>query len=98
MTAYLAMGLRESNRAPGWYDEYVEQVYENANYDPEKTSERAKKNIRARLEEFAKDPAYTFQFFYEKMVSRDGMKPPLRPFGSAEPALMTKKTAPILAM
>ena len=48
MTAYLAMGLQESNRAPGWYNEYVEQVYENANYDPEKTSERAKKNIRAR--------------------------------------------------
>lgn len=70
MTAYLAMGLQESNRAPGWYNEYVEQVYENANYDPEKTSERAKKNIRARLEEFAKDPAYTFQFFYEKMVSQ----------------------------
>lgn len=70
MTAYLAMGLQESSRAPGWYNEYVEQVYGNANHDPQKASERAKKNIRARLEEFAEAPAYAVRFFHEKMVSQ----------------------------
>ncbi|MDD3336502.1 MAG: hypothetical protein PHI98_13475 [Eubacteriales bacterium] len=70
MTAYLAMGLQESSRAPGWYNEYVDRVYKAADYNPEKASERAVKNIRMRLEEFAKDPAYAFSFFHEKMTSQ----------------------------
>lgn len=70
MTAYLAMGLQESSRAPGWYNEYVDRVYKATGYDPEKTSSRAKKNLRFRLNEFAEDPAYAACFFHEKMVSQ----------------------------
>ena len=70
MTAYLAMGLQESSRAPGWYNEYVDRVYKATGYDPEKTSIRAKKNLRSRLDEFVEDPAYAARFFHEKMVSQ----------------------------
>ena len=70
MTAYLAMGLQESSRAPGWYNEYVDRVYKATGYDPEKTSSRAKKNLRFRMNEFAEDPAYAVCFFHEKMVSQ----------------------------
>lgn len=70
MTAYLAMGLQESSRAPGWYNEYVDRVYKSVKYDPDAASARAVKNIRMRLNAFSKDPAYAFRFFHEKMVSQ----------------------------
>lgn len=70
MTAYLAMGLQESSRAPGWYNEYVDRVYEDAEGRPERVSARAKRNIADRLETFASDPAYAASFFHEKMVSQ----------------------------
>ena len=70
MTAYLAMGLQESVRAPGWYNEYVERVYKNANYDPAVASDRAVQNIRSRLEKFVSAPHYALDFFHEKMVSQ----------------------------
>lgn len=70
MTAYLAMGLQESSRAPGWYNEYVDRVYQSVSYKPAKASQRAVKNIGMRLEAFRKDPAYTLAFFHEKMVSQ----------------------------
>lgn len=70
MTAYLAMGLQESSRAPGWYNEYVDRVYQSADYDPDKASTRAVRNIKRRLEAFTDDPAYAGEFFHEKMVSQ----------------------------
>lgn len=70
MTAYLAMGLQESSRAPGWYNEYVDRVYQSAGYDPDKASARAVRNIKMRLETFADDPAYAGEFFHEKMASQ----------------------------
>lgn len=70
MTAYLAMGLQESSRAPGWYNEYVDRVYKSSNYSPERASEKALRNIRMRLDTFAEDPSYAVRFFHEKMVSQ----------------------------
>lgn len=70
MTAYLAMGLQESSRAPGWYNEYVDRVYKSANYNPAKASAKAVRNLKMRLADFSGDPAYAFDFFHHKMVSQ----------------------------
>lgn len=69
-TAWIAMGLQESpKRAPGWYNNYVIDVYNKAQQDSDKTDELAKEEIIRRLTTFAHNPSYTADFFTRKITS-----------------------------
>ena len=56
MSSYIAMGLQESKRAPGWYNRYNRKVYEKNNYNYESASEQVKKDIKKSIQKFKNNP------------------------------------------
>lgn len=71
MTGWLAMGLSESVRAPGWYNgTYTVGAFNKANGDKDKASEIAIEEIKQRLELFDADKNYRNKFFTEKFLSQ----------------------------
>lgn len=64
---YLAMGLQETNGAPGIYNRYHQTTYEECNFDREAASEAGKQYIAKRLREMRDNPAYTWNFFLTKV-------------------------------
>lgn len=69
--SWIAMGLNETELAPGWYDYgYTLTNFEDADYDPEVAGERSAEEVRTRLKYFASHPQYTNDFFYLKVVSQ----------------------------
>lgn len=70
MKAYVAMGLQEGKRAPGWYNRYNRKVYKESKNNYEKAEKKINKNIKKSLDKFKQYPDYTRQFFYYKTVSQ----------------------------
>lgn len=70
-SSWIAMGLNESEMAPGWYNYYhTISNFEGSNFDADVASERSKKEIKKRIKYFAENPQYTNDFFYLKTVSQ----------------------------
>ena len=69
MVLYIAMGLQEDEAAPGWYNGYNADVFSQTGYDVERSAQIGKENIRERLEYFAGNPGYTYNFFKYKIIS-----------------------------
>ncbi len=67
--SFIAMGMQESNYAPGWYNGYNVSSYVENEYNTEKQSKVAKENISERLAIFKNDKHYAFQFFSKKIAS-----------------------------
>ncbi len=70
MTSYIAMGLQESERAPGWYNRYNRKTYEKSNYNSEIASAKIKKDINELINNFKENPKYAVEFFYKKTISQ----------------------------
>ena len=68
--AHIAMGLQESDMAPGWYNCYNENLFVQNNYDTEKTAADAKLSIMSSIENFVHNPAYAWEFFNKKNASQ----------------------------
>ncbi len=69
--AFVSMGMRESELAPGWWDDYYhEDLFRDSGYDEILTAEKAKEDIEERLETFKNDPGYAADFYYKKMISQ----------------------------
>ncbi len=69
--AFISMGLRESELAPGWWSDYYhENLYKDSGYDAGAASDIAKEDIKERIGTFKDDPGYTADFFYKKMISQ----------------------------
>ena len=69
--AFVSMGLRESELAPGWWSDYYhENLYRDSGYNAEIASDMAKEDIMERLQTFKEHPGYAADFFYKKMVSQ----------------------------
>lgn len=69
--SYIAMGLNESNLAPGWYNyAFTMTNFETSNFNTEVASKSSKKVIKDRIIYFAKHPQYTDDFFYLKETSQ----------------------------
>ena len=66
---YIAMGLQEGTRAPGWYTGYNDEVYTQTNYDSEESAKIAKEEILSKIDNFVENPKYSVWFFYKKFVS-----------------------------
>ena len=69
MKSYIVMGLQEGSRAPGWYNGYNRRVYKENKYNTKKAEEVVNKDLKERLDEMIKNPEYTMNFFYKKIVS-----------------------------
>ncbi|MEQ8153659.1 MAG: glycosyltransferase family 39 protein [Clostridiaceae bacterium] len=67
---WVAMGLQESERAPGWYNGYSYEPYVENKFDKEKTTNQAKEAIYSSLNNFKNNPVYAARFFCKKFVSQ----------------------------
>ncbi len=68
--AYIAMGLQDSYRGPGWYNGYVLKSYDENNYNTEKQAEVAKEEIINRVKYFMSDKSEACNFFLKKLASQ----------------------------
>lgn len=69
-SVWVAMGMMEGIRAPGWYNEWAWHTYADANYNYEITSDIAKHSIKESLSNFKSNPQYAIKFYYKKIVSQ----------------------------
>lgn len=69
-TTWLAMGMQEGPRAPGWYNLYSLESMEAAGCNSAQALALNKKDIADRLAAFAADPAYALSFYHQKLVSQ----------------------------
>ncbi len=69
-TAFIAMGLQESERAPGWYNEYTKDLTFSTEHDHKAQVQIAKQDIKESLNRFKSDPKYAFVFFLNKTKSQ----------------------------
>ncbi|MCM1091835.1 MAG: glycosyltransferase family 39 protein [Butyrivibrio sp.] len=67
--AHLAMGAQESDKAPGWYNNYNAEVFERNNYDTDKTAAESKAALRESLSYFVEHPDYAWEFYNKKLAS-----------------------------
>lgn len=68
--SWVAMGLQEGKRAPGWYNGYNSKSYIESEYCSSVQAEAAKENIRESIERFSYDKWGALQFFTEKTASQ----------------------------
>lgn len=70
-SSWIAMGLSETDLAPGWYNIYITVFnFEQANFDAEVAGAQSMELIKERLQFFAQHPQYANDFFYLKTVSQ----------------------------
>lgn len=67
--AHIAMGVQESDKAPGWYNGYNEEVFAENHYDHDETARAAAESLKESLQKFVKNPFYAWQFFHHKLAS-----------------------------
>lgn len=67
--AHLAMGLQESTRAPGWYNGYVYNIYDECNKCKACIVKASSESIVDRIDFFSSNLKYTFYFFNQKLIS-----------------------------
>ncbi len=67
--SYVAMGIQEGERAPGWYNGYNNDSYAECNNDTDVQAEKAKHYIDDRLEYMNSDTEYAKEFFNKKIAS-----------------------------
>ncbi len=71
MNAYAYMGLTFSGDAPapGWYNNFVDNIYEEKGFSKEATAEEVSRLFGERMSELKGNPTYTYTFFLQKIVS-----------------------------
>lgn len=69
MIAWVAMGLRESNIAPGWFNMYTEKLYETCDYQGSAMIQPAMEEIQRNFALFSQQPDYALRFFSRKLSS-----------------------------
>ena len=68
MIAYIYMGIAEPQTlSPGWYTADVEIIYNESNFNKEKSAEIAIENLKNRLLYLIQNPIYTWNFFTSKL-------------------------------
>lgn len=70
MSSWMAMGMRESWMAAGWYNEYSKEMYHTYGTDLAAITERNKEDIANSLAGFRDDPEAAYAFYQEKFASQ----------------------------
>lgn len=68
--SFVAMGLQEGERAPGWYNEYTKDVAYVCDYDGKAEAKMAGENVKESINKFAASPSYAAGFFLNKTTSQ----------------------------
>ena len=69
LIAWVAMGLRESNIAPGWFNMYTEKLYQTCGYQGSLMVRPAMEEIQRNFTLFTRQPDYALRFFSRKLSS-----------------------------
>ena len=69
MNLYIAMGLQEAEKGPGWYNGFNHHTFEENGFDTEKSAEAGREAIKERISYFADNPQYAFAFFRDKVIT-----------------------------
>ena len=67
--AYVVMGIQDGKAAPGWWNFYNWNVYENNGYDYIKTTSAAVEDFLKQIRIFQRDIKYAISFFVRKIAS-----------------------------
>lgn len=67
---WLAMGLQEGNKAPGWNNGFNWNTLKSVNFDAEQAADIGKAAVKESLGGFIKQPTYTIKFFGKKEISQ----------------------------
>jgi len=69
MIAWLAMGLQESSIAPGWFNAFPMNIYQDISTNQEIIKKEVYDSFRASFELFSQEKAYACRFFARKLAS-----------------------------
>lgn len=78
--SYIVMGAQDGERAPGWYNGYVNAVYGESGLPASEQRKQALADYADRLQHFRSDPSDGFRFFLQKRLL-SGIIPHLKLFG-----------------
>ncbi len=70
LIGWLAMGLQESERAPGWYNGFNYNNFEASGLNSNVAKEKAFEEIKKSLSKFIHNPGYATKFFESKICSQ----------------------------
>ncbi len=68
--SYLAMGIQDGDRAPGWYNMYINTIYGEAGTISEIQKENALRDFKERLAYFHHNPQDAIRFYIQKNASQ----------------------------
>ena len=87
MISYIQMGLKEGSetKMAGWYDGSVVSIYQEANGDIIKASEKSMNNLKEILNDFSKNPSKIFKVLTEK-IATTWLEPTFQTIWINEPA------------
>ena len=68
--AWVAMGLQDGPRAPGWYNRYNWNGYDESGFDTQRQAETARADIRRSLGEYWRHKGSAVRFFTQKTASQ----------------------------
>lgn len=67
---WFVMGMQENNGMYGVDNSYPKDLYAEHNFDSEKTARQARKDLKERVDFFAKNPAYSYAFYKGKVLEQ----------------------------
>ena len=70
LICWLAMGLQEGERAPGWFNAYIRLVAVENDYDSALMAQASAQEVLERIGAFAADPLYALWFFTKKILTQ----------------------------
>ena len=82
---FIAMGLKDSNSAPGWWSGYHNTVFVHQEFDVEASKKIGMRKIKKQLNKMKKDPLYGVDFFCISFC-RSGVSQPTRVSGFSSSA------------
>lgn len=67
--AFVVMGLQDGSRGSGWFNNYINESYEDSGYNTEIQKQMATEEIKKSLKLFKSDLKYAAKFFGKKIAS-----------------------------
>lgn len=95
MASYIAMGLQNTGRTPGWYNAYnIENYFEN-NFNTAAASQAAIQDMQSSISKFISDIPYCIRFFGKKIASQ-WTEPSFQGFWMYESNTALEELSPII--
>lgn len=93
--AHIAMGLQDSEDAPGWYNTYNEAVFARCGYDKRETGRVARQSISDTLHYYAQNLTEGWSFIHRKLAS-EWNNPTFEGFHMQNARLTSKELSPLI--